>query len=156
MLCAGMDRVLTEGLQEVAALGPRLQDPWWLIGSAAMALGGVQGLDVADIDLLVSERDAAGALAAWDTPREPPGGNDRFRSVIYGRRPGALVIEVMAGLEVKTARGWTPVRPRTRRAVPSEAGLLYVPETPELIEICRLFGRPKDLERARALEALAG
>jgi hypothetical protein len=151
-----MDRALAEGLRVVAALSPRLQDPWWLIGSAAMALAGVEGLDVADIDLLVSERDAAAALAAWDTPREPPGGNDRFRSAIYGRRPGELVIEVMAGLEVRTAAGWTAVRPRTRRAVLWEGRPLYVPETAELIEICRLFGRPKDLERARALETLTG
>jgi hypothetical protein len=150
-----MDPALAGGLREVAALSPRLQDPWWLIGSAAMELAGLGGLTVADIDLLVSERDAGTALAVWDIPREPPGGNDRFRSVVYGRRPGALVIEVMAGLQVKSPEGWTPVQPQTRRAVSLGDAALYVPETPELIAICRLFGRPKDLERARALGALA-
>jgi hypothetical protein len=151
-----MDQPLVDGLREVAALSPSLQDPWWLIGSAAMALAGLEGLDVADIDLLVSERDAAAALSAWLIPPEPPGGNDRFCSLVYGRRPGALVIEVMAGLQVKTPRGWTAVRPQTRRPVGFGGAALYIPETPELIAICRLFGRPKDLERARALEALAG
>jgi hypothetical protein len=57
----------------------------------------------------------------------------------------------MAALEVRTADGWTPVKPRTRLAVSG----LYVPDAAEQARICRLFGRPKDLARAVRLEAVA-
>jgi hypothetical protein len=47
------------------------------------------------------------------------------------------------------------VAPRTRQAVTVDGRMLYVPARPELIDILRLFGRSKDLERAEALARLA-
>jgi hypothetical protein len=35
-----------------------------------------------------------------------------------------------------------------------EGATLYLPSRAELIDICRLFGRAKDLERAAGLEKL--
>ena len=42
-----------------------LADPWWVFGSAGMALVGVPGLAPPDVDLIVSERDATTLVAAW-------------------------------------------------------------------------------------------
>lgn len=122
-------------------------DPWWVIGSAAMALHGAQGLEVGDIDLLMSRRDAAALLRRQTVEPRPgvPGG--RFRSDVFGRwRAGAVTVEVMGGLHVDEMA----LVPRSRVAI----GRLYVPDVAELIAMCVSFGRPKDVARAQALRRL--
>jgi hypothetical protein len=57
----------------------------------------------------------------------------------------------MAGFHVATADEWTEVLPRTRVPILVEGRAVYVPERMELAEMLGLFGRPKDLERARLL-----
>ena len=52
---------LAAALDLVAGVAPQFEDEWWIIGSAAAALAGADILDVADVDLLLSERDPAGA-----------------------------------------------------------------------------------------------
>jgi hypothetical protein len=118
------------------------RDPWWIIGSAAMALHGVEGLEVGDIDLLASRRDAAALLGAKGGAPGEPGG--RFRSDIFGRwRAGAYSVDVMGGFRFDGRE----LVPRTR----VERGGLFVPAVEELIAMCETFGRPKDAERAARL-----
>jgi hypothetical protein len=57
----------------------------------------------------------------------------------------------MAGFYVATADGWMEVLPRTRVPVLVEGCAAYVPDRAELAAMLRLFGRPKDLERAELL-----
>lgn len=147
---------LAATLDLIAEAGSSLTGPWWVFGSAAMALAGVQGLSPPDVDLIVSEADAGLLLRRWGLTPEPASQSELFRSKIFAKaRIAPLTIEIMAGFEVKTTEGWRDVRPRTRIAVQRNSGEIYIPSAVEQAEICRLFGRPKDLERLPALDALA-
>lgn len=143
---------LSEALAQVGRdLGPA-QDPWWIIGSAAMALHGVQGLRVGDIDILASPRDARLVLARNNAAAAPGSASPRFRSEVHGSwHSGDWRVEVMAGFAVRQDDRWVPVCPLSRLA----AGPVFIPAVAELIAMCRLFGRPKDDARRKLLEALA-
>lgn len=128
------------------------RDPWWIIGSAAVALHNAPESTIADVDLLMSVADAGAALRSLgiDPVRGKP--DARFRSVVFGTWDGApLPVEIMAGLDVAGAAGWRPVQPESRVAVQVDDITLYVPSRRELGAILKSFGRPKDIERARLL-----
>lgn len=144
---------LRAGLVAAAsAAASHARDPWWVIGSAAVALHGAEAGHVADIDLLTSRRDARTLLAAAGARPDAERDRSRFRSV-YGRWRAheGLAIEVMGGLEVNTSAGWRLVRPSTRVPVRCGTAMVFVPGRDDLTAILRLFGREKDLARAAAL-----
>jgi hypothetical protein len=60
----------------------------------------------------------------------------------------------MAEFEVRAGDGWHIVRPVSR--LPKQIGntTLFVPSVDELLAHCRLFGRPKDEQRAAVLQRL--
>ena len=153
---ASVSAELAATLDVLAAAATSLQNEWWVLGGAAMVLLGVGDLEVPDVDVLATEADALHLLEALggERVREAPAG--QFRSNVFGKAAGTpLVIEVMAGLEVRTGGGWTAVRPRTRVELPWGPRRLFVPDAAEQAVICRTFARPKDLTRADRLEALA-
>lgn len=128
-------------------------DRWWVIGSAAMALHGVEGLAVGDIDLLMSRGDAVRLLERHGIAVVAGSAHDRFRSDVFGRLClGGYPVEVMAGFHVHDGAGWREVVAESR--MPMLGGAIFVPSVAELIAMCRLFGRPKDAERERLLLAL--
>ena len=138
-------------LDAVARAAARLRSDWWIIGSAAAALLGSDETP-ADVDVLCDEADARRLCAAMGGEPLPVGGSELFRSVFLARVSSTpLPIEIMASLDLNAASGWTSVRPRTRLP----AGGLFVPDAAEQAQICRQFGRPKDLARAARLDALA-
>jgi hypothetical protein len=140
--------MLRAALAQVAAAFRDAQDPWWVIGSAAVSLHGAD-TGVADVDVLTSGRDAQAMLAAWPGAVTIAAGSDRFRSQPLARvQDGGLPIDVMAALEVRVDGVWRAVRPVTREA----RGGVFVPERAELVTILRTFGRDKDLRRATLLE----
>lgn len=142
---------LAAALDEVATLLRGARDPWWVIGSAAAWLHGA-ATSVADIDVVLSPRDAHDAMAAWRGAVVVGGPSERFRSSPFARLDGAtLPIELMAGLHVCSSGRWVPVQPATRRSV----GNVYVPELAELEAMFVLFGRPKDRARADLLRDCA-
>lgn len=146
---------LVEALDRVARAAEGLAEPWWVFGSAAMALAGVRGLDPPDVDLVTTPAGAADLLKRLGG-RAVVAGSGLFRSQVFGKSlDGPLPIEVMAGLEVFTANGWKPVELRTRCRIAWPGGALWIAEAAEQAAICRLFGRPKDLPRATALDDLA-
>jgi len=131
------------------------RDPWWLIGSAAMALHGVPSITIPDIDIIMSVRDAQQILSNLGISATHDGGGTLFRSDVFARWiTPPLPVELMGGFRVLTSGGWVAVEPLTREAVSLEGRTLYVPCRQELMGICRLFGRPKDLARAEALSRL--
>lgn len=131
------------------------RDPWWIIASAAMALHGARPIEVADVDLLTSDRDAEALLAALRLRPAPDSGSDRFRSRIFARWAAPLVpVEIMAGFEVRTPERWQLVRPASRIVKQIGNTRLFVPSVDELLAHCRLFGRPKDEQRAAILQRL--
>ena len=147
---------LAATLDLVAAGCAGLRDDWWVFGGAGMALAGVPDLDPPDVDLIVSEPDAIQLIALWRAHIQTGGASPLFRSRIFAKAQiGPLPVEIMAGFEVREPHGWSPVWPRTRQAVERPSGTLFIPTAAEQAEICRRFGRPKDLARLAALEALS-
>ena len=130
------------------------QDPWWLIGGAAVGLQGVQSA-IPDVDVVMSARDARQVLSRLNIPPGQDGGTALFRSEVFGRwvEP-PLPVEFMGGFQIRTQEGWQPVEPATRQSFLVDERIVHAPSRPELIEICRRFGRPKDLARAEALSRL--
>ena len=154
-ICVELEPSLTATLAALAPAVAVCEAPWWLIGSAAMALQGVSPLVVNDVDLLVDIADAArvaeflgiGFVARPD---------DLFHSARFARwNGGPLPVEIMSGLQVHRPDGWVAVRPATREAVVAAGLRLFVPSVAELAELCRLFGRPKDLKRLALIERLS-
>lgn len=147
---------LARALDVIARDCAGLVDPWWLFGSAGMALVGVPGLIPPDIDLIVSERDALTLIALWQAERIAAAPSPLFRSKIFARSSRTQPpTEIMAGFEAFAGGAWAPVVPATRQQIAWRGGALFTPTAAEQAQICRRFGRPKDLARVSLLEALA-
>ncbi len=146
---------LLKTLDRVALAALGMAEPWWIFGSAAMALAGVRGLDPPDVDVVTTPEGAAELIERLGgQPVVAP--SAQFRSQLFGKCLGSpLPIEVMGGMALATAGGWAPVVLRTRRRIAWSNGELWIAEVAEQAAICRRFGRPKDLPRAEALAALA-
>ena len=135
----------------VELLSTARQD-WWLIGGAAFLAHGVGSGVLKDVDVLVGTADAETLAKSSDVTLLERGASTRFSSAHYfSCCAGQVPIEFMAGLRVRKEGDWHPVLPQTR--VRRQIGEIevYVPEAGELVKIARLFGRRKDLERARLL-----
>lgn len=124
------------------------QDPWWIIGSAAVALHGIDPGDIRDVDVVLSHADFQRCFANVRMKRELSP-NPLFRSDLFARRGRQpLVIEAMAGLQVNGPTGWRPLMIGTREEIREG---LYVPSRRELRAILLSFGRAKDIRRAALL-----
>lgn len=148
-----MEARLRETLLAVADAMAMARNPWWIIAGAAAALHRVETA-VADVDLLVSQQDGAALLARLGLANDPKP-SDRFRSDMFARwiEP-PLPVDIMAGFHVLDGATWQRIEPSTRIAMPLGSVTLYAPAITELIEHCRLFGRPKDRARATILQQL--
>ncbi|GAA0674308.1 hypothetical protein GCM10009102_27870 [Sphingomonas insulae] len=143
------DRVTT-ALSAVATVMRGARDPWWVIGSAAVALHGVV-TDVADIDLLASAADAMDVVTRLGLAVDQRDPHPLFRSRIFAQWPRAdRIVEIMGGLAIDERGIWQTVIPTTRVIL----GGVYVPDRADLMQILSRFGRAKDLERRRLLAAL--
>lgn len=139
----------------VASAARDLQDPWWVFGGAAMVLAGLEDWHVPDVDVLASPRDARRLIEALYGEIVADPGEGMFRSQVFGRILTTPVpVEVMANMDVRGGGEWTPVNFHTRQAVVLDDHTIFTPTIVEQIETCRLFGRPKDLQRAERLETL--
>ena len=90
-----------------------VRDPWWIIGSAAMALAGIPGIVPQDIDVLCSRNDALRLREAWIDHVDAqfqPADEARFRSAFSRFTHLPMPLEVMGGLEVMTPSGWQALR----------------------------------------------
>ncbi|GAA3708237.1 hypothetical protein GCM10022268_16970 [Sphingomonas cynarae] len=127
------------------------RQPWWIIGSAAVALHGAV-VTVADVDVLLYEDDARTILSALGIVAAAGEGTALFRSAVFGQwTVPPLTVEFMAGFRFHAADGWQAVAPATREQVTVEGHALFVPERAELAAMLRGFGRDKDLVRVKAL-----
>lgn len=145
----------------LAACIPELQrccsDPWTVIGSAAAWLAGAR-VEVADLDVLTSERDARSLIGQWQARllvADKLEDADRFRSR-FARFTFPFPVEIMGGLEVATPGGWRPVRIDDVRVVEVDGLGVPIPAVDEQIRWLECFGRPKDLLRAKILGNLQG
>lgn len=127
-------------------------EPWWIIGSAAVALHGAPVINVRDVDLMMGQNDARRFLASVGVAPEPASDHPRFRSMvlgIWGEPP--LPVEVFGDFSLATSNGWRPVRLHSREPVTVGGRSVFVPSAGELEALLLSFGRAKDLERARLL-----
>ena len=132
-----------------------LTEDWWLIGSAAMVLMGVDLAAIDDIDILTTPAGARALAARWGLAPTTPGPSERFDSdVFFQRSDTPLAVEVMAGFRVKAADDWTPVLPKTRVGLAGPGGPWFAPSRGELLDMLALFGRAQDVQRAGLLRAL--
>jgi hypothetical protein len=154
-LTPAFHHALDADLDELARVMRCFEEEWWIIGSAAIRLAGVADLDPNDIDILVSAEGASKLSAMLgSTPLTMPA-HERFHSDIFFRR---LLIgrdmEVMGGFSVRSETGWRPFWPRETRRIAISDGELRIPANADLKRMCQLFGRPKDIARIAALDAL--
>jgi hypothetical protein len=140
---------LAETLDLIAGSSADFRDEWWIIGSAAAALSGADILDVRDVDLLVSVRDAECLGRKWSsTARSSASPDEKFRSAIFMRfETGKLAVEAFGGFEMNVRGVWRPVSPLTR----VWRGGVFTPSVAEQIAILEAMGRKKDLARIVAL-----
>lgn len=153
-----LPRTLIQSFEMLAATAEALdlRNDWIVFGGAAMALSGLPDWPVPDIDVLVSSEETANDLIdAFGGRIVTPPAAERFRSRLLARIDGTPVpIEIMVGLEVKTDDGWAPVNFRTRVERPVQDRHIPTARTAEQAAMARRFGRPKDLQRAEALDKL--
>ena len=143
---------LAETLATIAAVADRLEDEWWIIGSAAAALSGADIDVVRDVDLLLSERDARRLLDLWiSRPCAGAAPDRQFRSAVFARFDDTpLPVEAFGGFEMMVRGKWRAVLPLTRDA----RGGVFTPSPAEQIALLDAMGRDKDRARAAALKRL--
>ena len=113
---------------------------------------------VADLDVLTTVRDAQTLRGQWRSRVNRsfvPTDAHRFRSNFTRYDFAVLPVEVMGGLEVVGANGWETVQVDEIVSVNFFGLVMYVPSVTEQLRILKLFGRPKDVQRARLLEPLS-
>jgi hypothetical protein len=146
---------LAASLNAIGNIMVEAHDPWWIIGSGAVALHGADPGRVADVDVLLSVADARRVLPTIGIKLRQGSAHADFRSSIFGIWTGtALPVEFMADFHRRSGEAWLPVRPATRRPIKLDGVNIHVPERAELQSILAAFGRPKDIGRARSLAAL--
>lgn len=127
-------------------------DPWWVIGSTAIALHGIDPGRINDIDILISSRDAGSIQRDLALPNLANCDSKRFRSSVLLRQNFVgTAVEMMADLSVNSHGSWHPIAPETRQVITCKGARVFVPELTELIEVLRLFARPKDFRRIRMI-----
>jgi hypothetical protein len=150
-----LDETLVAAVRAASDVMVSAHDPWWIIASAAVALHGADAGPVGDVDVLLSRRDAMRILPTIGV--QPVSGVESaaFHSGIFGTwRGAALPVEFMADFTYRCGADWITVAPTTRQAIEISGRTVFVPERAELHRMLLAFGRPKDLVRARSLEAL--
>jgi hypothetical protein len=150
-----MEQQLRNGLEFLAMHIPSDADDWWIIGSAALVISGMEGLMPEDIDVVSTKRTLDKLLINAGAELALPKPHALFRSDPFRRivREGALDIEVQGDLEVCRDGEWTPLVIVTREPIQIGKLQVYVPSLGEQAEIFRLFGRPKDVAKAVMIEA---
>lgn len=147
---------LLASLNEIGNVMVEAHDPWWVIASAAVALHGADPGVVADVDVLLSVLDARRILPTIDIELRQGSVHPAFQSSIFGTWTGAaLPVEFMADFHCRSGLAWVPVQPATRQSIEIDGAIVFVPEKAELQAMLAAFGRPKDIERARSLAAVA-
>ena len=161
----------SETVKQAGAISPRLlatlasalpvmaqafRDPWWVIGSAAMRLGGIADIEPADIDVLCSAGDAERLIAAWQEHLDVaymPHDDDRFRSRFarFGHLP--MPLEVMGDLQVHADGVWQPIRIEATQRAWCDGYVVQIATWQEQIRVLRLFGRDKDLVKANLISS---
>ena len=132
------------------------RDDWWIIGSAASWLSGMTEHSPRDVDLFGSRAAMCAFLDGFGIGEHPTDDDALFVSDPYVRLPvaGGLDIEVQGDLAVRRD-GKLAALAYDQRVPVTFAGLtVYVAPPKEQLRTFRLFGRKKDLKKAKMFKAL--
>lgn len=125
-----------------------LPDDYFIIGSAALVLTGIDIKNIPDIDILTSDRNANYLKEIWKdklvenhiTKRD-----DLFSSNFAHYNFEALDIEVMGNLKIQNNNKWEPLIIQDYVIISDGEMQIKVPTLQEQERILKLFGREKDL-----------
>lgn len=147
-----MDERLEKSLSHLVTMMTGAREPWWIIGSTAMVLSGVEGIHPDDVDVVA---DGKMLQRIAGVPESEPKPHEKFRSNPYTRIKvaGGMDIEFQGDLALWENNKWTQLSFCSRIETRINDILLYVPSLDEQLLIFRRFGRAKDLAKARILEA---
>lgn len=150
-----MNRSALEALYaDLAPALATLGDPWCAIGSGAMMIAGAAVEDCPDFDIMTTAAGAQALEMAWEAWRDrtyAPDVASPFRSRFSAYAFPAGRVEVMGDLLLRTGDAWTPVAIPRGVATPFAGRTVNIPTRQAQIDLFRLFGRPKDLAKARLL-----
>ena len=125
------------------------EEPWWIIGSVAVALQGGSPGRIRDVDVLLGHEDARRCFRQLNLVSDAATDDPLFHSDLFARwQDPPVAVELMAGLRIRSPSGWRALRILSREKVRED---LFVPSRTELREILICFGREKDLKRAATL-----
>jgi hypothetical protein len=128
------------------------EDDYWIISGAAVALHGVKGITVGDVDVLTSIADGERLISTLALSNMAENAHPLFRSSLLAQwRAPPLIVEIMADLHVFYDSHWCQVLPQTREPISVGSHSVFVPSRHELHNMLCTFGRDKDVERARLL-----
>lgn len=125
---------------------------WMLFGGVALALHGLSGPNVADIDILASVAAVDCLADKFALSNQAGGASKRFRSTKLIRPNfGSIPVEIMGGFEVFSKQVWVPVDPTGYDRVSILDEPVNLASRARLRKIFELCGRDKDLVRAQLL-----
>ena len=128
-----------------------LDDEYFVIGSSALALAGIETNAVPDVDILTSWADAERLKLLWADRRKAsysPENASLFRSNFARFGFGTIDVETMGGLEIKRGGCWQRLHILESMEVSVAGHMVKIPTLAEQKRIFLLFGRQKDLLKA--------
>jgi len=132
----------------------QLEDDYFLIGSSALALTGVNITSANDIDILTSHENADDLKSSWSNRLKAnyqPDGGSLFRSNFARFDFDIMDIEVMGDLEVKRNNTWIPVTVKDYFLFEENGYQIKIPTIEEQKRILHLFDRTKDKEKLKLI-----
>lgn len=139
--------------QAYPALG-QLEDDYFLIGSSALALTGINIASADDIDILTTRKNAEQLKLSWSNllkANYQPEKKLLFRSNFARFDFGSMDIEVMGDLEVKKINRWMPVVVQDYFLYEKDGYQIKIPTLEEQKRILLLFDRSKDKEKLKLI-----
>ena len=147
-----MDRAqLSRQLAQLHPTLSALNEPYCIIGSAALLLSGVAIGECDDIDILTTSLGAAHLQREWSTwlhSQHHAQGHDGFRSAYSLYRFGLGTVEVMGDLQVQRDGIWQAVTVHDTQQIEG----IVLATIQEQRRLLTWFGRKKDLARLTLLQ----
>lgn len=137
-------------LSEISDDLAKLKENWFIIGSSALVLSGID-IGVDDIDLLTSTDDASFLKEIWKEKvykTYQPKQGDRFRSNFGRFKFSEMDVEVMGDLEVNKNGVWEKLVVNQFNEISVGNLKVKIPTLKEQKRIFEYFGREKDLRKA--------
>jgi hypothetical protein len=143
------------GLLRLAELMKGESEPWWIIGSTAMVLSGIDYIEPDDIDVVADGAMLRRILSNAGVVEITPKPHEQFQSMPYTRMKveGGTDLEFQGNLALFENGVWTRLTFASRIQVSLGNVAFYIPRLDEQLQIFRRFGRAKDLRKADIIES---